>query len=357
MPLYGVPVDKDLILESWLACNHCGKTKKAAPLAKLKYREIANAPMEELHLDHIIKENVNKSTAGHNAAVTIKCQLTRYFACYPVKSTRVQPAIDILQGFFMATGRIPKKIYADNAFDTNKMHDFCKKNSIQISFRPSSLSRSNSVESTHRALHRKIESFLESNKSSLWHEVAWKAAHALNCQPHSVTGFTPYYLFHGHHPVELVRGFSDIDESGDKYWLTDLKIAKINSDTQRLKISSNFDFPKFQKGQKIRIKLDNSKNAGFYEGEIIQDDGGSSALVKLENRKRPILYHKGHIHAVKHSDAWKILYKTDRKFDSEDKAITPVEIADPISSRTRSKDRNLIGALSYLIHSLSSIQN
>ena len=349
LPIYGIPVNKDLVQEAWLECPSCQKFKKAAPISKLKFRETPSGPLEELHIDHIIKKNEHRSTFGHEAALTTKCALTRYFTCFPVKDTRTRTTVQTLQNFFMSIGRKPKHIYADNAFDTVTMHDFCDRHKMEIKFRSSSLSRSVSVESTHRRLHEKIASILGSKRASQWHEAVWQAAMALNCQPSDSTGFTPYYLFFGHHPVVL--GTADIPTNVeiDQHWQYDLEIAKQNSDEKRRKTSSNYKYPTFQQGQKVIIKIDNSKHAGHYEGEIVTDEGGANALIKLENRAKPIMFHKGFIRAEKYSEAWKTLQKTNRDFQKPTEKTIAEEIQ-PVSKRTRSKTTPVLASLNALIN-------
>ena len=146
-------------------------------------------------------------------------------------------------------GRIPKQIYADNAFDTATMLEFCKKENIGIAFRASNLSRSVSVESTHRRLHEKVSSLLGRRPPSMWHEVAWKAAMALNCQPNESTGFSPYYLFYGKQPEILGSHDTFTNIQFDEHWLYDLKIAKLRSDSIRQSKSSNYKYPMFLVGQ------------------------------------------------------------------------------------------------------------
>ena len=306
LSVYGIPINKELILESWLECPNCQKLKRASPVSKLKFRETPSLPMDEIHIDHIIKKDNHRSIFGHNAAITVKCSLTRYFVCFPVKDVKIRNSVDMLQNFFMSVGRSPKKIYADNAFDAVSMHEFCKRHNIEISFRPSNMSRSVSVESTHRRLHEKIASLLGTKNASYWHEVVWQAALSLNCQPSSSTGYTPYYLFYGHSPRYLGSHETPTNVEMDKWWLYDLKIAKHISDSKRLATSSDHVHPTFKTGQKIKIRTDNSKHATCMSGEIVADKGGATALIKLQNRSKPLLFHKGHIYAEKYSEAWKL---------------------------------------------------
>ena len=82
------------------------------------------------------------------------------------------------------------------------------------------------------------------------------------------------------------------------------------------------------------------KTATSLEGEIVEDEGGATALVKLDNRSRPIPIHKGMLFAPKYSDAWKVLHKTTRDFteftkDCSTDLQTPED--KPISSRLRKR--------------------
>ena len=312
---YAVPVDRDLIEEVWLECEFCQEYKKSAPLAKLKFRENPHRPFEEIHIDHIIKRNEHKSSHGYTAALTMKCALTRYMLCYPMKDVQITNVVKELRNCFMALGRIPSKIYADNAFDASTMHTFCEANDIQIAFRASNLSRSVSVESSHRRLHEKIKSMLGRKQPSLWHEVAWKAAMSMNCQVHGSIGFTPYYLFHGHQPEFL--GTKDVPHNvrRDKYWEYDLKLAKSLADNVRLQQSDNYKYPTFMPGDRLQIRADNNKNAKPLYGEIVEDQGGATAVLKLDGRHKPLPFHKGMLFAKKLSPEWRRLTGATRSFD------------------------------------------
>ena len=338
LKMYGIPLDEQLVERSVLECRYCNELQRAAPLAKLKFRESPELPFDEIHLDHVIKKNEQKSSHGYIAGFTIKCALTRYFFIYPVKDVTTRTVVNELRNCFMAVARIPKKIYADNAFDSATIRDFCRRNNIELTFRAANLSRSVSVESTHRLLHQKVKSILGSKSQANWHEAAWKAAISLNCQPNGSTGFTPYYLFHCKHP-ERLPGMQLTHRNIDQHWLYDLKIARMNADHERKLRSSDYVHKQFELGESVIIRPDNSKNAKSMPATVVQDNGGATMIVKLENRARPIPVHKGMVYLQKHSRAWKRLNKiTD--------TIQPNEIATkedsesptmPVSTRTRSR--------------------
>ena len=344
LKMYGIPVNEDLVTESWLECPFCQEFKRAAPLTKLKFREAPEKPFDEVHMDHIIKRNEHSSSFGDTAGFTVKCALSRYFFCFPVKDVKIRTVVTQLRNCFMSVGRVPKKLYADNAFDCKTLHDFCKSENIELAFRASNLSRSVSVESTHRRLHEKINSLLGRRNQSAWHEVAWKATMALNCQPNENVGFTPHYLFFGKHPETLGSNEVSVNVRYDKDWLNDLKIAKSISDRNRSQKASNYKYPTFLEGQSVHIRSDNSKHAHSLEGVVQADNGGATLVVKLLNRMKPIPVHKGMVFVKKYSEAWKLLNKTERDFhefigekESRDDVGTT-----PVGHRTRSRSKKTV---------------
>ena len=226
---------------------------------------------------------------------------------FPVKTLQITDVVNQLRNMCMVTGRKPKHLYADNAFDSKTLQDFCSPNDIELSFRVANLSRSNTVEATHRPFHAKISSLLGEKSASKWHTVAWKAAMSLNCQPHSIVGFAPHYLFHGRHPEYFgTEGIPDTIQY-DETWLRDLQLAEHLTNQQRQKQASDYTYQTFPAGTELVVRPDNSKNARDMHGTVVEDNGGSSLLIKLDGRANPIPYHKGMLRAVKNSEAWKIM--------------------------------------------------
>ena len=152
-----------------------------------------------------------------------------------------------------------------------------------------------------------MSSFLGNKDPSHWHEVAWKAAIALNCQPNESTGYTPFYLFYGRHPDILPGTDVVVSSEADQFWQTDLKIAKFNADHKRALQSSSYKYRKFLTGEKVLIRPDNSKNAKSMSAVVIEDSGGATMRVKLSERARPISVHKGMTFLEKYSNKMVII--------------------------------------------------
>ena len=73
----------------------------------------------------------------------------------------------------------------------------------------------------------------------------------------------------------------------------------------------------------------------------MEDKGGATAIVKLDNRSRPIPFHKGMIFVKKLSPAWKRLHKTSRDFSemhqNHYKNKADQQAHEPIARRLRSR--------------------
>ena len=195
-------------------------------------------------------------------------------------------------------------------------------------------------------IHYEIDmALLGCNSKTLWHEVAWKAAMALNCQPNESTGFSPFYLFYGKQPEILGSHDTFTNIQFDEHWLYDLKIAKLRADSIRQSKASNYKYPMFLAGHEIFIRPDNSKNALSMLGEVFSDTGGATLVVKLQNRSKPISVHKGMVFVKKYSDAWKLLNDTNRDFhEMMNRSVSFEDIEDhvPVSANTRSKAKEIL---------------
>ena len=76
------------------------------------------------------------------------------------------------------------------------------------------------------------------------------------------------------------------------------------------------------------------------EGKVINDDGGASLVVKLNNRNTNSSIHKGMVYVKKHSDAWKHLNHTNRdlhEFQGKTVTFQDESTVDYPAANTRSK--------------------
>ena len=166
---------------------------------------------------------------------------------------------------------------------------------------------------------------------------------ALNCQVHDIVGYTPYYLFHGHLPEYLGSSDVPVNTQQDRHWKYDLKIAKSLADAHRKEQSSDYDYPTYLPGDRLAIKIENTKNSKPMFGEIVEDKGGATAIVKLDGRFKPLPFHKAMLYAPKLSPEWARLTGATRDFSdilNKQQRTSPnvgSEVQEPIARRLRSR--------------------
>ena len=216
------------------------------------------------------------------------------------------------------TGRKIRNISADNAFDCKAMAEFASENKIELKFRPSNSSRSVLVETYHKFLHSKIAAFT-GNDSRDFCKVLHKAVIALNAQVSDVTMFSPYYLFYGRQPGTI----NDVDFSEnayDKHHLQNLLLAQQFTNAAKAANTPKYTFRTLKVDSEVEVRYDNSKNSESLKATILEDRGGATVIVKLQNRSRPIVVHKRHIcipKSAKEYDLYFGKYKTDKVFEAE----------------------------------------
>ena len=222
-----------------------------------------------------------------------------------MKRLTVGPVTEKLREIFATLSKKPAKIYADNAFDTSQMHEFCAKENIKITFRASHLSRSVIVERFHRSLHPKIAAFDQNPKN--FDLALGKAVRALNLQVHDSTGFSPFFLTFGQ---KINPTGEQIESVSTQEWQDCVTIAKIRSDNEKAKYTDvRYSFPRFDVGSRVLVQYDGGKNAKRLEATVLADGGGAEVELSLDNRSRPLKVHKGMLYLKKESQEYIAIFK------------------------------------------------
>ena len=74
-------------------------------------------------------------------------------------------------------------------------------------------------------------------------------------------------------------------------------------------------------------------------GEVIRDEGGATAVIKLDGRAKPLPFHKGMLYAKKLSPEWCRLTGATRDFSNlrTKRNQQKSQVTEPISKRLRSR--------------------
>ena len=295
-------------------CKTCNKYRKVAPLSKLHPRESPSTELEEFHIDFVVKSGEHSSPRGYRAIFTVLDSFSRYFLAFPTEDMYVKTAVTKLKDIFITLGRLPNKIFADNAFDSDDiLKTFCDDMGITYSFRASHLSRSCMVERMHRELHAKIKGFTGNNHRD-WDLYLHKATYSLNTQIHSATQFTPFFLMFGFEAPDVYPSPRITPENEE--WKICKKYAQINSNLQKDKYRSDFQFPTLEPGLRVQVFYKSGKNETGKTGLVIEDDGGAEALVLVGKSNAPIKVHKGMLKISKDKEEdYKMVFKLPDNID------------------------------------------
>ena len=326
MQAAGMEVPHQVIKSVIENCKTCQNPRKIAPLSKLHPKPTPSEPLDELHLDFVDKNREHRSYQGHISIISMIDAMSRYAFAFPMKRFTIQPVIEKLREIFSIIGRKISFIYADNAFNYKPLVKFCKQENIELKFRASNLSRSVMVERWHRSLHTKISALTPDPRN--WNIFLSQAVFSLNAQVHDSTGFTPYYLMFGHeHPVIPRKEIYEKDSDRLQAWEDCKFIARIMSDHEKLKYADiTYKYPKLEKGNKVLIKYDPSKNGKFMEAHVVNDDGGAEVLLNLLNKNMKIRVHKGMVYVEKDTDGYEVVFNGTKYINRYYEKSAPKEI-------------------------------
>ena len=328
--LLGIRADKELIADVFKSCKDCYTLKRVAPFSKLTPRMCtASTPLSVIHIDHVDKQQ-QKSRCNKIAIICVLCELTNMLFTQAVSSLKVLPVIYFLKNLMAITGQKIFEINSDNAFDTFEFRTFAEQSDIVLNFRPSRHPRAILVEHVHTHLHRSVKSFTKEAVRS-WPDVLAKATTSLNGYRNDVTGFSPAYLFYGQ-KFSPVEGKLTIEESH----VFDLELARALKNEAKAKRHSHYRYRKIPKNTQVFVKYENLKNSASLKGEILEDPGKSSCLVKLDGRHRPIRVHKSSIFIEKSNENFPAIFRAQE----DPEPHRPGEQEPITRRRTRSTTRN-----------------
>ena len=181
-------------------CQHC-QERVAAKATKVTPGEVPmpSRPFETIHVD--FKVGLPRS-GGYTDILVCVDALTRYTIYIPlVNHTAAETFRALLAHVFCVYG-IPKKIVADNEFDTKLLREM----SSYIGFRKIHVLPYNpKANGLAEAAVKRIKTTLERNTTRLreWHKSLPLAQYLLNCTYHKGIKMKPFIALFGREPVQL----------------------------------------------------------------------------------------------------------------------------------------------------------
>jgi len=148
-------------------------------------------------------------------------------------------------------------------------------------------------------------------------------------------------MFGHEHPVIPRKEIYEKDSDRLQAWEDCKFIARIMSDHEKLKYADiKYKYPKLEKGNKVLIKYDPSKNGKFMEAHVVSDDGGAEVLLNLLNKNMKIRVHKGMVYVEKDTDGYEVVFNGTKYINRYYEKSAPKEIEKSTPRYPSRKNKN-----------------
>jgi hypothetical protein len=185
---------------------------------------------------------LEKSTSGHENVLIITDTFSKFTIAISCKDQKAKTVARVLVNEWFLKYGIPKRIHSDQgrSFENEIIKQLCNIYGVSKSkttpYHPTGNSQ---CERYNRTMHDLLRT-LEPEKKRKWHLYLPELTYMYNATPHSSTGYSPYFLFFGHHPRLPVDNLLDTDISNHDRnideWVSNhqqrLKEAKILANRQ-----------------------------------------------------------------------------------------------------------------------------
>ena len=196
-------------------CDRCNRAKaphlpEKAPLHPIKSVE----PLDIVCMDYLSLET---SKGGYNSIFVITDHFTKFSTAIPTTNQSAANTAKLLLQHFIYRFGIPRRLHSDQggSFEAKVIKALCESHGIKKSkTTPYHPEGDGITERFNRTLLNLLRT-LEHDEKQDWKSHIARLVHAYNCTPHSVTGYSPYFLMYGRHPrlpLDALINCSEEDE-------------------------------------------------------------------------------------------------------------------------------------------------
>ena len=185
------------------SCPQCLRFKTQPEKAELN-PIIATRPLELVHIDYLTIEPPSNSRSNKDVNILIITDhFTRYAQAHITSSQKAPIVAKTLWDHFFVHYGFPEKILSDQGqnFESLLISELCELTQIKklwtMPYRPEC---NGSCERFNRTLISMLGTLPDDFKSK-WTQHISTLVYAYNCTHSNATGFSPYYLLYGRHPL------------------------------------------------------------------------------------------------------------------------------------------------------------
>ena len=185
------------------SCPRCLRFKKLPEKATLNPIKTSR-PLELVHIDYLTIEAPKTSRSQKDVNVLIVTDhFTRYAQAFITPNQKASTVAKTLWDKFFVHYRFPEKILSDQGcnFESKLLKELCILAQIKkMRTTPYRAEGNGSCERFNRTLISMLGTLPEEFKSE-WVNHINMLTYAYNCMRSNATGFSPYYLLYGRHPL------------------------------------------------------------------------------------------------------------------------------------------------------------
>ena len=226
---------------------------------------LASRPGEVLCIDFTV---LDKAANGIENVLVLTDVHSRFTVCVPCKDQKAKTVADILVKEWIQKFGLFLRLHSDNgrSFDNQVIKELCVLFGIRKSRTAAYHPQSNAFpERFNRTLHDLLRVLSDEKKKS-WPKYLSEVTWCYNVTPHSVTGFSPYYLMFGREPRLPLDVMFDVKNAVDENWSVSqrqrLQVAwdlaaqrsKVASETRNLVIKPTKHVPDLAINQIVHLR-------------------------------------------------------------------------------------------------------
>nr|XP_006815574.1 PREDICTED: gypsy retrotransposon integrase-like protein 1-like [Saccoglossus kowalevskii] len=206
----------EMVVEWIKSCERCTCRKMTAegrapvPLVSIKSTRL----LELVCMDYL---SIEPSKRGCRDVLVITDHFTKYAIAVSTRNQIAKVTADALMEQFVRHIGFPERLHSDQGrnFESAVIRHLCDAMGVvKCRSTPYHALGCGITERFNQMLLGMLETLSNSDKQN-WKQHVSAVTHAYNCTKHDVTGYTPYFLTHGHHPrlpVDIYLGLVTEDE-------------------------------------------------------------------------------------------------------------------------------------------------